>query len=293
MIAEKGRWETMDTLKVGDFQLVWLNGGKIELDGGGMFGVVPKTMWSKRYPCNVFNQIELRTDPILIQANGQNLLIDTGVGSNKFNEKQKMRFGIAEESTLERSLAELGLTPTNIDHVLLTHFHNDHAAGLTRMENDQSIPVFTQAIHHVQAKEWDEVRSPNNRTRNTYLKENWQPVEPMVRCFEDQIEVTEGIQLIHTGGHSAGHYMVRIQSKGEIAYHFADIMPTHVHKNPLWVMAYDDYPMDSIFAKEKWVKQAIDENAYFTFYHDYFCRAVKWDSDGKVIEQIKATTSSN
>lgn len=279
----------MDSLKLGQFRLTWLNGGRIELDGGGMFGVVPKTMWSKRYPCNEFNRIKLRTDPILVQANGLNLLIDSGLGNNKFNERQKLRFGITEESKVENSLADLGLTPQDIDQVLLTHFHNDHAAGLTKFENGQSIPLFTNAIHHIHATEWEEVRSPNNRTRNTYLKENWESIEPKVRCFHEQNEVTEGIQLIHTGGHSAGHCIIRMESQGEVAYHLADIMPTHVHKNPLWVMAYDDYPMDSIAAKEKWIQQGIKEGAYFSFYHDHYYRAVKWDHDGSILSKIEVS----
>ncbi len=277
----------MKSLTIGQFRLSWLNGGKIILDGGGMFGVVPKRMWSKKYPCDESNMIELRTDPILIQANGQNLLIDTGMGSGKLDAKQKARHGLVEESDLEKSLADLGLTADDIHHVLLTHFHNDHAAGLTKLEQNQYLPLFTKAVHHVHVTEWEEVRFPNIRSRNAYFKENWQPVERMVRPFEDRLEVMEGVELIHTGGHSAGHAIVRIESKGEIAYHLGDIMPTHAHKNPLWVLAFDDYPMDSIFAKEKWIHQAIEEKAWFIFYHDNLCRAIKWDSEGNVVDEVR------
>lgn len=277
----------MNTLTIGQIRLVWLNGGKILLDGGGMFGVVPKGMWSKKYPCNESNQIELRTDPILIQANGRNLLIDTGMGSGKLEEKQKARHGLVEESEIERSLYELGLTLDDIHHILLTHFHNDHAAGLTRLKDGQYLPVFNKAVHHVHAIEWEEVRFPNIRSRNTYFKENWQPVESMIHPYKERYEVIEGVELIHTGGHSAGHVIVRIESEGKIAYHLGDIMPTHAHKNPLWVLAFDDYPMDSIFAKEKWIQQAIEEKAWFIFYHDNFYRAIKWDAKGNVLDEVK------
>ncbi|RKD22837.1 hypothetical protein BEP19_11380 [Ammoniphilus oxalaticus] len=282
----------MDHLQIGDFRLVWLNGGKILLDGGAMFGVVPKFMWSKRYPCNDLNQIKMRVDPILIQTDERNILIDTGMGSRKLDESQKRRMGLVEESTVEQSLRALGLTPQDIDYVLLTHLHNDHAAGLTRKKDDRYTAVFSEARHYVEATEWQEARHPNIRTRNTYLEENWQPVEKIVQTYNDRYEVLPGVDLIHTGGHSAGHAIVRIESKGEVAYHLSDILPTHAHRNPLWVMAYDDYPMDSIFAKEKWIQKAIEEEAWFVFYHDYFYRAIKWDLDGNIVGELKAPIES-
>jgi glyoxylase-like metal-dependent hydrolase (beta-lactamase superfamily II) len=119
----------MESLKVGRFQLTSLNGGVTHLDGGAMFGVVPKLLWSKKYPVNAKNQIELRTDPILIQADGKNVLIDSGIGNNKMTEKQKRNFGVHEESSLELSLQQLGLSANDIDAVSMTHMHFDHACG--------------------------------------------------------------------------------------------------------------------------------------------------------------------
>lgn len=280
----------MDILKVGDFQLIWLNGGKILLDGGAMFGVVPKPIWSKRYACNELNQVELRTDPILIQANGKYLLLDSGMGNGKLDEKQKKRAGLLEESDVEESLKKLNIAPEEISFVLLTHFHNDHAAGLTRAKDGQFTPIFNKAIHYIHATEWEEALHPNIRSRNTYLKENWEPIQPMVQTFSERIEVMPGIEMIHTGGHSAGHAIVRIESQGEIVYHLADILPTRAHRNPLWVMAYDDYPMDSIKAKEKWIRQGVEEGAWFSFYHDNTYRAIKWNEDGEMIAEMRATT---
>lgn len=116
----------METLQIGSAKLTWLNGGVTHLDGGSMFGVVPKALWAKKYPHNDKNQIELRTDPILIELDGSNLLIDTGIGLNKLSDKQKRNFGVLEETNIEASLSELELTVNDIDIVLMTHLHYDH-----------------------------------------------------------------------------------------------------------------------------------------------------------------------
>src|SRR5699024_3725023 len=120
----------MEQLKVGKAILTWLNGGVNLLDGGAMFGVVPKALWSRKYPVNDKNQIELRTDPILIQVDGKNFLVDTGMGNGKLTDKQLRNFGVLEESFLERDLQKVGLHVSDIDAILMTHFNFDHAIGL-------------------------------------------------------------------------------------------------------------------------------------------------------------------
>lgn len=277
----------IDTLKIGDIQLTWLRGGEISLDGGAMFGVVPKTVWTRKYPCNEQNLIRMVTDPILVQTGSKNYLIDSGIGLNKLSDKHKKFLGVTKEFSIDDQLAQIGLSTEDIDGILMTHLHNDHAAGLTkRMEGGLS-PVFPNAVHYVQSIEWEEMRNPNIRSQSTYLKENWQPIEALVEKYSERLQVADGVELIHTGGHSAGHVLIRMESKGQTAYHLADILPSHAHQNPLWVMAYDDYPMNSIFAKQRWIKQAIQEQSWFTFYHDAFFRAIKWDEEGNTVDQVK------
>lgn len=190
----------MDQLQFHNMSLSWLNGGVTCLDGGAMFGVVPKPLWSRKYPVNEKNQIELPTEPILIQFGGKNYLIDTGVGFNKLNEKQLRNFGVTEESSLADSLQELGLTTADIDAVLMTHLHFDHAGGLTQWEGDVLVPTFPNAKIFVTKIEWDEMRNPNIRSKNTYWKENWEPVQHLVETYEESLEVVPGIEMIHTGG---------------------------------------------------------------------------------------------
>ncbi|WP_243291068.1 MBL fold metallo-hydrolase [Bacillus sp. FJAT-47783] len=277
----------MESLKVGNFQLTWLNGGNVHLDGGAMFGVVPKLLWSKKYPVNDRNQIPLRCDPILVQKDGTNILIETGIGKDKMNEKLKRNFGVKEESNVEASLKELGLTLNDINYVLLTHCHFDHTCGVTKWENGELVSTFPHAKILTSNIEWEEMKSPNIRSKSTYWKDNWEPIEKQVETYEHSIEVIDGITMIHTGGHSHGHSIIVIEDGDEQIVHLADLMPTHAHQNALWVMAYDDYPMDSIYQKQKWIPTFIQKNAWFTFYHDAIYRAVKWNEQGELIETIK------
>ncbi|MEH7124133.1 MBL fold metallo-hydrolase [Bacillus sp. JJ1503] len=275
----------METMQLQNTKLTWLHGGVNFLDGGAMFGVVPKPLWSKKYPCNEKNQIELRTDPILIQAEGKNILVDSGLGNGKLTEKQRRNFGVIEESQVVKDLAELNIKPSEIDYILMTHLHFDHACGLTNPIGDTYSSVFPNAKIIVSQTEWDEMRDPNIRSRNTYWKENWETLKDQVTTFDHEWSLGS-IKMVHTGGHSDGHSIIIIDDGDDILIHMGDIMPTHAHQNVLWVLAYDDYPMDSIWAKEKWIQYGLENNAWFTFYHDAFYRAVKWDKDGHLVKKL-------
>lgn len=273
----------MDSYVFHDMKLVWLDGGVNYLDGGTMFGVVPKALWSRKYAVDEQNLIELRTDPIYIAYEGKHILIDTGIGKGKLSDKMKRNLGVRAETKVEESLAELGLKPNDIDIILMSHLHNDHAAGLTGWENGELVSIFPNADIFVSQVEWDEMRNPNIRSRNTYWKENWEPIQQQVKTFEGRVTVLPGVEMIHTGGHSDGHSIIKLTQNGETIVHMADIMPTHAHSNPLWVLAYDDYPMTSIFAKEKIMKEALANGYKFIFYHDAVYRLVQWDESGKEI----------
>jgi len=277
----------VETVKIGGVTVTWLSGGVTNLDGGAMFGVVPKGLWSKKYPSNERNQIELPTDPMFIQMDGKNFLVETGIGKGKLSEKQLRNFGVTKESELDESLDKLGLHAEDIDYVLMTHLHFDHAGGLTKLENGHYVSAFPNAKIITSQVEWDEMRNPNIRSKNTYWKENWEAIEAQVVPFEEKWNLG-ALTMVHTSGHSNGHSILFIEDRGELLIHMADLMATHVHQPVLWVMAYDDYPMTSIAAKEKWIPYGLHKNAWFSFYHDAFYRAVKWDSEGKqIVESIK------
>ncbi|WP_108671331.1 YtnP family quorum-quenching lactonase [Peribacillus acanthi] len=278
----------MQSLQFGNFRLTWLTGGTTFLDGGAMFGVVPKPLWSKKYPHNEKNQIELPTDPILVQTEDKNILIEAGIGKGRFSEKQLRNYGVELESRIEEDLLELGLYAKDIDMVLMTHMHFDHVTGLTKLHDGKLESVFPNAKIITSDIEWNEMKKPNIRSRNTYWQENWEAIESQVTTYHEQLEVVPGVKMIHTGGHSDGHSIIVMESGDEILIHMADLMPTHAHSNVLWVLAFDDYPMNSIFQKQKWMEYGLQKNAWYTFYHDAFYRAVKFSEDGKeIIESIK------
>lgn len=278
----------MEQLQVGRATLTWLSGGVSFLDGGAMFGVVPRPLWTRKYPVNEYNQIELRTDPILIQIEEYNYLIDSGAGVNKFTNKQIRNFGIKEQSSVTESLAKLGLTFADIDAILMTHLHYDHANGLTSKIAEETyesafpnVPIYTSKV------EWNEMRHPNIRSINTYWKMNWKPVVDQIHTFVDEIQINDYLKMVHTGGHSDGHSIIVFEDGEECFIHMADLMATHAHQNKLWVMAYDDYPMTSIYQKEKWMAYGYERKAWYTFYHDAYYRALKYDEHGEVIEQLQ------
>ncbi|MBS4200048.1 MBL fold metallo-hydrolase [Bacillus sp. FJAT-49732] len=283
----------MEVFKLGAITLTWLNGGVTHMDGGAMFGVVPKPLWTKKYPVNENNQIELRTDPIFLQVNDKNILIESGIGNGKLTEKQKRNFGVTEESKISESLAELGLTPEDIDIICMTHLHFDHACGLTKPDINGFASVFPNAVIYTSEVEWNEMRNPNIRSQNTYWKENWAPIKDQVVTFKDELEIEGAITMIHTGGHSEGHSIIVIESAGERLVHMGDLMPTHAHQNVLWLLAYDDYPMDSIRAKQTWIPSMMKEENWFTFYHDGHYRALKWDEEGKILDSVKRNREKN
>jgi glyoxylase-like metal-dependent hydrolase (beta-lactamase superfamily II) len=277
----------METLTVGRAKLTWLSGGVTHLDGGAMFGVVPKPLWSRKYPVNEKNQIELRTDPILIQIDGKNFLIDSGIGQQKLNEKQKRNFGVLEESSIEKSLANLQLSVEDIDAVLMTHLHFDHACGLTKAQENTFQSVFPNAVIYTTDIEWNEMRNPNIRSKNTYWEENWKPIEGQIKTYSEEIEIVPGLKMIHTGGHSDGHAIIVFEDGQDMFIHMADLMPTHGHQNVLWVLAYDDYPVTSVKNKEKWMAKGYEQKAWFTFYHDAYYRAIQFDVSSEMLQQVK------
>lgn len=268
-----------------EMKLTWLEGMRYKLqDGGTLFGPVPKAVWQRFFPVNEHNQIPEVLAPILIQYQGKNYLIDTGLGTDKLSDKQKRNLGVHSENKVEASLAELGLKLTDIDVVLMTHMHNDHAGGLTRLnETGDLVSTFPKAKIYMTGTEWQEVRFPNDRTKGTYLKENWEMIQEQVTTFSDKLQVAPGITMIHTGGHSNGLAVIKLEQAGETMIHMSDLMLTHAHKNPLWVGAVDDYPMDSVAAKQAFLPQAFKNHWKFFFYHDPFYAVLQYDETGQQI----------
>jgi glyoxylase-like metal-dependent hydrolase (beta-lactamase superfamily II) len=225
--------------------------------------------------------------PILVKANGKLILIETGLG-NKLSDKQKKIFRVRDEWHVPQDLNDLGLSREEIDFVVLTHYDFDHAGGLIMQdEKGNLLPTFPNARYIIQRREWEDVLNPNKRSINTYWPINYAVLKESrnIELVDGNAEVIGGVTVHHTGGHNRGHQVVRLQSGGQVALHLADLMPTHVHFNPLWVMAYDNYPLDAIAQKEEWENRGLRENAWFTFYHDPFLLACRFNEQGDIIEK--------
>ena len=277
-------------MKLGEFEIDWLQGGVFRMDGGAMFGVVPHALWTRKYPVDeADNTIELLNACMLVRTPGGNVVIETGFG-NKISDKQKKIFRVGPDWDLPGSLDALGLKREDIDYVILTHCDFDHAGGVIMLgAGGEPELTFPKAKYVVQSVEWEDALAPNIRTANTYLEENFTLLKDSdnLVLIEGDHEVVPGVRVELTGGHTRGHQVVWIESEGEHAVHMADLLPTHAHHNPLWIMAYDNFPMDAIAKKQELYKEAEDKDAWYLFYHDTSMKACKFGEKGKVTEKVK------
>ena len=274
---------TIPTLKIGDFHIYWLNGGHFRLDGGTMFGAVPKVLWEKKSAADAKNTIALCNDVLLVKTPDHNILIDTGIG-NKLSEKQLAIFQVSSEWSLISELAQVGLTRADIDLVLLTHCDFDHAGGVVMHSAGKEELSFPNAVHYIQQKEWADVAEPDKRAKSTYWPENFKLLrkEGKLQIISGDREVISGVKLRYTGGHTRGHQLVELQSENETLVHLGDLYPTHAHTNPLWIMAYDNFPLEVIKCKEEYFKFYQEKDSWFSFYHDPVVKACKLDPQNQI-----------
>jgi glyoxylase-like metal-dependent hydrolase (beta-lactamase superfamily II) len=277
------------SLRLGDFELFWLRGGRFSLDGGAMFGVVPKVLWKKKYPSDEDNAIPLICYPILIKTPDTLILMETGFG-NKLNDKQRKIFKVSEEWQIIDDLSGIDVKREDIDFVIVTHFDFDHSGGIIMQHDDGRRELtFPKARHIIQRSEWEDVLNPNSRSINTYWPDNYELLRDSsnLNLIDGEKEIAQGIRVIHAGGHTKGFQVVEIESGDETAIHLGDLLPTHLHFNPLWIMAYDNFPLDTMKNKEVLERKYIERSAWFTFYHDPFVRACKFDEQGNVLEKVE------
>ncbi len=257
-------------MKLGAFEIHPLTDGILHLDGGAMFGVVPKVIWEKHHPADAQNRIRLELGVLLIQAHGRNILVDTGIG-NKCSDKFNKLYGIERRPSIETSLLKCGLHPQEIDLVINTHFHFDHAGGNTRKDADGRIyPTFSKAAYFIQKGEWEAAMSPNERTLGSYLLENYEVLagKPCLNLLAGNSEILKGISVIRTPGHTAHHQAVFIESEGEKALFLGDLIPTVSHIPLPYIMGYDLFPLTTLETKRLLLEQALEEHWLLIFQHD-------------------------
>lgn len=267
--------------RLGAFTLYALDGGRQRLDGGAMFGVVPKPLWEKRIAADARNRIPLALRCLLLETPDALVLVDTGAG-NKDATKFRDIYGIenasvtGQASQLEDALAAAGYEPADVDVVIDSHLHFDHAGGNTRLTADGQVALsFPRAKYVAQQGEFDYAHWHNERVQASYLPDNFDPVQRAGRLqlVEGEVEVVPGIRVLPTPGHTPHHTSIVVRSEDETACFLADLVPTAAHLPLAWIMGYDVEPLVTLETKRRLLRQAREENWLLVFEHD---PAVAW-----------------
>jgi methylmalonyl-CoA epimerase len=254
---------------LGDLELISLSDGFFRLDGGAMFGVVPRPLWAKKAPPDERNRILLAMRPLVIRGQ-RTMIVDAGVG-DKEDEKFTDIYGLERTRHLDHSLAEAGLSPEDIDIVLATHLHFDHAGGFTARDGSGRVrPRFPRAQYVVRRGEWDDATHPNERNRASYLPANYRPLADagVLQLVDEDQTIMPGVRVRRTGGHTRHHQIVMIESAGKRAAYVADLIPTVAHLPNPWIMGYDLFPLETLDVKKSFVQEALDAELLVFFEHD-------------------------
>jgi glyoxylase-like metal-dependent hydrolase (beta-lactamase superfamily II) len=258
-------------MQFGDYRVETIPDTEFRLDGGAMFGVVPRNLWSKFCPPDDQNRIRLNMNCLYVEAGGERILIDTGIGE-KWSGKQAAMYGIERQRPLRESVQAIsGAAPEDITIVINTHLHFDHAGGNTVLdEQGQAIPAFPNARYLVSRDEFEHAEAPTERDRASYIPDNWRPLQEagQLELKEGNYEVVPGLTMETHAGHNRSMQCVRLERGGQTLFGFADIVPTRAHVQFAWIMGYDLYPVETLATKKKLLPQAAREGWYCLFYHD-------------------------
>ena len=264
-------------MKIGTYEIHSIETGRFCLDGGAMFGVVPKPLWEKFNPPDEKNRIELAARALLVRGNGRTILVDVGNGS-KYDDKLTSiyRFDTTRYDILS-SLKKHNLTPADITDVLLTHLHFDHAGGSTVNENGDIKPTFPKAKYYVQREHWRAANNPTERDRASFFKEDFMPLQyfGLIEYTDGEGEIFPGISVRLMNGHTSALQCPVISDGTTTLFYCADLMPTTTHVQLPWIMAYDLRPLVTLEEKRKILDQAVDESWILFFEHDPATQAVR------------------
>lgn len=258
-------------MRLGALKLALAADGEIRLDGGAMFGVVPRALWAHKKPPDERNRIRMTTNCLLVERGDDLLLVDTGTGDKgdaKFNDI----FGVDPRAErLPQAIRRAGYEPGDVTHVLLTHLHFDHAGWNTVEEGGRWVPTFPRARYWLSRGEVEHARNPNLRDRASYDPRNWEPLfeAGVVELFEGGTEPVPGVEAVTVPGHNRDMCIVLLDGGGgEKGVFLADLVPTAAHVPYPWIMSYDLYPMETLAHKQRWLPLAAEEGWLTIFEHD-------------------------
>ena len=253
----------------GNIEVQFIDSGTFGLDGGAMFGVVPKALWEKKSPPDVNNRIRMRANSLLVRAEKKNILIETGNGT-KLDPKLRSIYNVQDGDPMMDSLTRAGVTPDQIDLVINTHLHFDHCGGNTRVHQNRVVPTFRRARYIVQRAELEHAMNPTERDRASYFPENFASISKEGRwdLVEGDNEVLPGVSVARIPGHNANIQAVVIKGGGKTLAFVADLLPTRHHIALPWIMAYDLFPLQTLETKRHWLSRMVAENWIVVFGHD-------------------------
>ena len=258
-------------MQFGNYRVEIVPDTEFRLDGGAMFGVVPRNLWSKVCPPDEHNRIRLNMNCLFVEAGRERVLIDTGIGE-KWSQKQTEIYGIERRLPFGESLRTItGWGPDEITAVINTHLHFDHAGGNTRLDEDGNAePAFPNARYLVSRDEFEHAEAPTERDRASYMAENWRPLRAsgQLELKEANYEVVPGLRMETQPGHNRSMQCARLQQNGRTLFGFADVVPTRAHVPFAWIMGYDLYPVETLETKKRLLPQAAREAWTCLFYHD-------------------------
>jgi len=273
-------------MQFGEYRVELIPDTEFRLDGGAMFGVVPRALWSKVCPPDADNRIRMNMNCVFVDTGHERILIETGIGE-KWSPKQTTMFGITRQRSLAETLALIaGVKPESITIVINTHLHFDHAGGNTFYDDQgQAVPAFPNARYFISRAEVEHAESPSERDRASYLGENWQPLAAsgQLELQEADYEVVPGLRMETYAGHNRSMQCWRLTSEAQTMFGFADLVPMRAHVPFPWIMGYDLYPVETLEVKKRLLPQAAREGWSCLFYHDPdapLCRIV--DDNGKL-----------
>jgi glyoxylase-like metal-dependent hydrolase (beta-lactamase superfamily II) len=258
-------------MRFGDYRVEVVSDCEFRLDGGAMFGVVPRNLWSKTCPPDEQNRIRMNMNCLFIEGNGERILVDTGIGE-KWSEKHRTMYGIDRKQSLDGSLRTVaGVGSEAITIVINTHLHFDHAGGNTALdESGKASPAFPNARYFVSRAEYEHAEAPSERDRASYLPDNWRPLKDsgQLELKESEYEVVPGLRMETHAGHNRSMQCARLEQGSQTLFGFADLVPMRAHVPFAWIMGFDLYPVETLEAKKKLIPQAARENWTCLFYHD-------------------------
>jgi glyoxylase-like metal-dependent hydrolase (beta-lactamase superfamily II) len=254
-------------MKLGQFEVWPLSDGTFMLDGGQMFGIVPKPLWEQRLRPDERNRVRMGLNCLLVRRGDQNILIETGVG-DKMNARQTDIYGIRKAPDLLQDLDRHGVRPDKIDLVINSHLHFDHCGWNVRREGAKLVPTFARARYLVQREEWQNALAPSERDRGSYIEEFIRAAEAQTEFLEGKTEIMSGLRVEMVPGHNRSMQVIWIESEDQQMCFISDLVPTSAHLGLAWMMSFDLYPMETLANKKRLLPELAKRGTIVVFPHD-------------------------